>query len=916
MNAAVPFALLATAQLLAVAALLGLVPAAFGTALRAGLVSSCVISAGAVAAAVADALTGAQLGDRDGNALLIVQASGLAVLGAGLAATRSATASRVGAQGTDLAAVAPLGAAVPIGLASGGAGLLAAAGAWRRGAPGRVLLAGGLLLLGVAGTLAPAARTNVPSADAMLGIRTLGALGVIAALAVLARTSVLSKIVFLLGVGIAVTAVAVAGVVGTVVADRLSADQAHQLRTAAVGARADLQNDATTAQQLATLAAGCATTTDAVISCATSVAQFASGGAFTAVVEPGSAVRAVGGPVQLDRASLLDLEQQDAVREALAKPAFVGSGFVLLRGAPDRLIALGIASHRDPSRPAGAPSVVVIYGAAIDDGRLAKTQTRSTFDATVLAEPDGAPIASSLSGPAAAAVAKEADRHNLVPRLTATTGAIAQFGNGSAPSAGYVLLDSGTSPAALLILSAPNNSVLHTQQLVLELLFTALVVIGLIVGAAAIIVGRRAVNPVLRLTNTARAVGEGDLNARPDVHGVDEVGLLARAFGQMTASLQTMTEDLRETADAEVATRARLATVLDALTDALVVTDAAGTVTVINPAARALLGDVVGRAEQESIRTTDGQPLLSGEGWLAAAGSAVPVAISRAALPDGQGNVLLLRDVTAARQLEQAKTEFLANVSHELRTPLTPILGYADLLGRHPDLSRDRIGSMANSIAASTRRMSRVVDLLVDVAALDAGRIHAAPEVIVVSSFASARLADWRSRVPDRAADLQRRVASGVPPISADRALLVRAVDELLDNAVKYTASGTPVVIHAVAGPPGQVLLTVRDSGPGLDPAQRDGLLGAFTQADGSATRAHDGLGLGLAFVARVAAVLGGRLILEAEPGRGAAFTLELPAAQSRSVGSASRRPTSAGTASVSRTGRARAARRRGGPSA
>jgi signal transduction histidine kinase len=223
---------------------------------------------------------------------------------------------------------------------------------------------------------------------------------------------------------------------------------------------------------------------------------------------------------------------------------------------------------------------------------------------------------------------------------------------------------------------------------------------------------------------------------------------------------------------------------------------------------------------------------------------------------------------------------------------------------------------MANSIAASTRRLSRIVDLLVDVAALDAGRIQAAPEVIAVGAFASARLADWRSRLPERASDLQRRVAAGVPPISADRALLVRAIDELLDNAVKYTEPGTAVVIQAAAGPPGQVLLTVRDGGPGLDPAQRDVLLGAFAQADASATRTHEGLGLGLAFVARVAAVLGGRLLVEAEPGRGAAFTLVVPTAEPGPPRSPTRRPSSGWTASVSRTGRARAARRQGGPSA
>jgi signal transduction histidine kinase len=290
-------------------------------------------------------------------------------------------------------------------------------------------------------------------------------------------------------------------------------------------------------------------------------------------------------------------------------------------------------------------------------------------------------------------------------------------------------------------------------------------------------------------------------------------------------------------------------------------------------------------------------------------------------LPDGQGAVYLLRDVTAARQLEQAKTEFLANASHELRAPLTPILGYADLLGRHSDLSRNQIDAMAHSIAGSTRRMSRVVDLLVDVAALDAGRVHAAPEAIEVGAFVAGRLADWRIRVPDRAGDLGRRVASGLQPVLADRALLTQAIDELVDNALKYTEPGVSVTVAAARGAvPERILLTVRDTGAGLDPVRQESLLGAFTQADASATRAREGLGLGLAYVARVVAVLGGQLSVNSEPGSGAAFTIDVPAAPARPRpaprprrGSPQR---SAGTASVSGIGRAKAARRRGGPTA
>lgn len=915
MTAGVPFALLAAAQLLAVAAWLALAAGSLSPlpGAPAGWPRRLVVPAGALLLAAADAITGARLGHGDSDLLMWGHAAGLALVAAGLAAGRRG-ALPAGTAG----ALAPLGAGPPASVAAAVAGALAAAAATALPSrPGRWRLAAGLALAACCALLAPQAATHPAVAAVLLATRAAGALAVLAALGALARTSVLAKVVAVVAVGVLATAIATAAVVGTVVADQLGQDQARQVRQAAAGAAADLTSDAATAQQLATLAAGCADQPSAVAGCAASVAAFASGSTFTAVATPGGGVQAAGGDTRLDRASLLDLGSQPAVRQALADPAFVGSGFVVLHGAPPRLVALGVASHRSAAQPSAAPPVVVLYGALVDTARLVQTRQRSTFDATVFGLPDGAVVASSLpDGPAGQLLGRIGGRRALDGLGTGAP--TSRLGEGSGPTAGFVLLPSGTDRVAALVLSAPGDTVLRTQRAVLELLFSALVLIGMAVALGAFLLGRRAVEPVRELTGAARAVEAGDLTVRPAVRGVDEVGQLAEVFAAMTGSLQRLTGDLRHTAEQQAALRARLATVLDALADGLLVSDADGRIVVINPAARDLVGDVDGRQVAEVLCDLDGRAAVDGQLVIAgAAGRPVPVDLSRAALPGGQGYVHLIRDVTAAQQLQRAKTEFLSNISHELRTPLTPLQGYADLLHRKPDLPAETRSEVAGSLAAASRRMGRVVGLLVDVASLDAGNVQPVPGPLALEPFIAERLADWRERRPDRAADLGSWLAPGLPPALADAPWLARAVDELVDNALKYTPAGTAVSLMGMAAEDcRRVRLAVRDAGPGLGGQPDAALFGDFAQADGSATRRHEGLGLGLAFVRRVAVVLDAEIGVHSTPG-GATFWMDLPTAAAPGEPSAAATPAAASVSlSPLDSGARSQPRGRGGPPA
>jgi PAS domain S-box-containing protein len=354
----------------------------------------------------------------------------------------------------------------------------------------------------------------------------------------------------------------------------------------------------------------------------------------------------------------------------------------------------------------------------------------------------------------------------------------------------------------------------------------------------------------------------------------------------MTDSVASLTGDLRATAS-------RLETVLSSMSDGLVATDAQGRVTSINRAALAMAGlhDAEGALGYELSSVIDvrvgGAPLeLDARRPDVDAevhpldGDPVPVRVALAPLDDGEGVVLVLRDTAREREVERMKTEFLSNVSHELRTPLTPIRGYADILVTRPGLPSEKVTAFAGTILAESLKMNRVVDLLVDVAAIEAGRVTVTPHPVAPSALVDGRLAAWRERAPERAGDLRRRVAARLPAVHVDPTWLGKAIDELIDNAVKYTPPGTPITLAAAMAPSGdRVRLSVRDTGPGIAAADHESLFLSFEQVDGSATRRVGGLGLGLSFVRRLAEDAGFPLTVTSELGKGAEFALDLPLA-------------------------------------
>lgn len=237
-----------------------------------------------------------------------------------------------------------------------------------------------------------------------------------------------------------------------------------------------------------------------------------------------------------------------------------------------------------------------------------------------------------------------------------------------------------------------------------------------------------------------------------------------------------------------------------------------------------------------------------------------------------------LEDLHRGLAIEKLKSEFFARISHELRTPLAVILGYARLLG-HRSLSSEQTHMVANEIVHSGERLQRIVEILEFTASSATGRFEIRPMDLSPASVIDEAVARWSTKV-GAAHGLLASQNQPTCVLHADAHWVARAIDELIDNALKFSPDGTDVELTAArATIDGRrmVEFTVTDHGDGLDPAQSEAAFEEFFQLDTSDTREFNGLGLGLSLVRSVALAHGGSVAYERIEPHGSRVSVALP---------------------------------------
>ena len=359
---------------------------------------------------------------------------------------------------------------------------------------------------------------------------------------------------------------------------------------------------------------------------------------------------------------------------------------------------------------------------------------------------------------------------------------------------------------------------------------------------------------------SGRKVGHVDLELLELLAGHASVALSnATAFGEV------------------VRQRAHERAVIDSSADGIAVLDGDGLVRQWNPAAHVLTGVPAAQALAKPPPFPLPEPgatltcRLPNDRW---------IDVLCTVLEGRDEQVIDFRDVTAAKELEEAKDLFLATTSHELRTPITVVQGFASTLATRWDklLDKDRRAAV-QTIAERAESLARLVDQLLLGSRAGANRLTVSNEAFDLASVLTQAATVFRP-LSDRHT-LVAEVPEDLPAAHGDAAATDSIVSQLLENAFKYSPDGGTVTIAAAAVPEsGQIEITVRDEGIGIAPADVERVFERFVQGEAGDRRRFGGIGLGLYIVRQLARAQGGEVTAAAAAGgRGTIMRLTLPQA-------------------------------------
>jgi len=397
------------------------------------------------------------------------------------------------------------------------------------------------------------------------------------------------------------------------------------------------------------------------------------------------------------------------------------------------------------------------------------------------------------------------------------------------------------------------------------------------------------VSPVKSLTASVREVGKGNLDLVVAIPSRDELGELAEAFNAMAAQLRVFRKS-----DRQRLWRVHRTTqnAIDSLPDAVAVVAPDGRVEMGNDAARRLFGLEANtlletRSDgrllplfQAAVETREAVQPKGFDAALQAFDGGERFFLPRAIPvldPDGSvaGVTLVLADITQLRRLDELKSGTLSVVAHELRTPLTSLRMASHLLldERVGELS-PRQGELAEGLRDDADRLWRIVEELLDIGRMDAGRDALDRDALDLTELVKHGIVAREGAYREKGVKIVLEATSPVPPLVGDGPRLAVALDNLLSNALRHTPAGGAVRI-GLGSDEGTATITIHDNGSGIPPEHLPRLFERFYRVPGQSPAT--GVGLGLSIVREIVASHGGTIAATSAPGDGARFEIRLP---------------------------------------
>ena len=420
-----------------------------------------------------------------------------------------------------------------------------------------------------------------------------------------------------------------------------------------------------------------------------------------------------------------------------------------------------------------------------------------------------------------------------------------------------------------------------------QLIVGAMIAAGLAL-AVSFFFSQRITKRLTTLTSAANSIAQGNYNDRVQASSRDEIGELGRSFNSMA-------QQLSERIEATSRDENKVVTILSGMIEGVVAVDRVGRVLHMNDAAADILNVSQKSSEglhlYEVTRVRDVSELLRDtlrdgrerreEFTVEGVGASRSIEAYASPLRDGSGGlaggVIILHDVTDVRRLEAVRRDFVANVSHELKTPVTAIRGLVETLLETDDMDEGTQDRFLGRVKNQSIRLAELVSDLLTLSRVESRR----------GGHLERECFDLRERVLDserralgvaeeKGVLLESTITREPTPVLGDQEGMQKIVDNLLDNAIKYTPTGGAVKLR-VFTEKGQAVLEVDDTGLGIETEHLERIFERFYRVDKARSRELGGTGLGLSIVKHFVGALNGGITVDSEPGRGSIFRVELP---------------------------------------